>query len=427
MVTARRGELHPELPAAMRRLRRLNGVLPARVIEWVEHASGLTEPQLCKLLDVRYGMLADAVAQLNQGEDQQLVADALARFNVDMDKAQAGVRDKIRIEDYMAEANRGQLLVRVPVYKGPDGELTSNVRRFDGLALPNPEFHMHYGSREAAIIISHRDVSSLNRSRHRFHEDIRKDHNVARPQLLHTLQLNDCYIALHKANYNVSAGYRGCLYLPGGQQLVPDARLSAHLDLGEFPTEFLSGNWFSPTSQRARDVREGVRQQLVKYVPDARDYGSLIVACLCENELLMEVAREEVAEIAQTHQVTLSALPLLQRHFTVDPPRPGKPEVLRRILMPIGFYLEYERSATTRGEIRKKLMPYFRVARRGHSLSVIFICETPTAAELFREVRRNLEEELEVSIFLITSTYAEVTAGEFDSCWNRNGTAIRLS
>ena len=376
MVTARRGELSPELPAAMRRLRRLNGVLPNRVFEWVEHVSGLTEPQLSTLLGVGNRRLAGAVTQLNQGEDEQAVADALARFNVEVDKAQAGVKDKIRIDDYMTEANRGELLVRIPVYEGPDGELTSNVRRFDGVALPNPEFHMHYGSREAAVIIEHRDVSSLNRSRGRFHEDIRKDHNIARPQLLHTLRLNDCYVTLHKAKYNVSAGYRGCLYLPGGEQLVPDARLSAHLDLGEFATEFLNGYWLTPTSRQAKAVREGVRQQLVKYVPDARRFGSLAVACLCENELLADVAREEVAEIAQTYQVKLSAFPLLQRQVTVDPPRPGMPEVLRRLWKPVEFYVEYERSATTRAEIRKKLMPYFRVARRGHTLSVIFICET---------------------------------------------------
>ena len=427
MVTAYRREMQPKLPAAMPRSRRLNGVLPTRVFEWVEHVSGLTEPQLCKLLGVRNWMLADAVAQLNQGEDEHAVADALARFNADVANAEAADKDKIKIEDYMTEANRGQLLVRVPVYKGPDGELTSNVRRFDGLALPKPEFHMHYGSREAAIIIEHRDVSSLNRSRDRFHEDIRKDHNAARPQLLHTLRLNDCIVALHKAKYNVSAGYRGCLYLPGGRQLVPDARLSAHLDLGEFPTEFLRGYWLSPTSRQASDVREGVRQQLVKYVPDARESGSLDVACVCEHEGLMAVAREEAAEIARTHQVELSVFPFLQKYVTVDPPRPDMPESLRRLWAPIEYYLEYERSATTRGAIRDKLMPYFRVARPGHSLHVIFICETPRAAELFREVGQKLERELGVSIHLITSTYAEVSAGEFDSCWNWGGAAVRLS
>ena len=427
MASARRSKLQPQLPAAMRRLQRLNGVLPTRVFEQVLHVSGLTDPQLCELLSVRNGRLAAAVAQLNQGEDQRAVAGALARFNADMDKAEAADKDRIKIGDYLTEANRGELLVRIPVYKGPDGELTSDVRRFGDLALPNPEFHMHYGSSEAAIVIAHMDASSLTRSRDRLHEDIRKDHNASRPQLSHTLQLNDCLVSLNKGKYNVSAGYRGCLYLAGGLQLVPDARLSAHLRLAEWETEFLSGSWLSPTSRQARTVREGVRQQLVKYVPDARRSGSLTVVCVCTNEGLMEVAREESAEISQTHQVDLSTFTLLQRDVYMDPPRPGMPEVFRRLWTPIEFYLEYERSATTRRAIRDKLMPYFRVARRGHSLSVIFICETKGAAGLFREVHRNLQRELGVSVLLITSTYAEVSAGQFDSCWNHNGAAVHLS
>ena len=72
-------------------------------------------------------------------------------------------------------------------------------------------------------------------------------------------------------------------------------------------------------------------------------------------------------------------------------------------------------------------MRYFRVASLGHSISVIFICETPRAAELFREVGQKLERKLGVSIHLITSTCAEVSAGEFDSCWNWGGAAVRLS
>ena len=39
----------------------------------------------------------------------------------------------------------------------------------------------------------------------------------------------------------------------------------------------------------------------------------------------------------------------------------------------------------------------------------------------------SLEKELGVFIFLVTSTYAEVSAGEFNSCWNWDGAAVRLS
>ena len=420
MVNAHRGELQPATPAAIRRLQRLKGVLPTRVFESVEQFSGLTDPQLQSLLDVREARIAGALAQLNRGEDERAIADALAWFN--------RAEEELKIGDLLSEANRGELLVRIPVYEDPDGELTSDVRRFGDLALPEPVFRMNYVSTEGTVIIEHRDVSSLNRSRDRVHEDIRKDHNVERPQLLHTKQLNDCIVSLLKAEYNVSAGYRGCLYLPGREQLVPDARMSAFFDLGEYATEFMKGSWLSPTSQRARAARAEVRQQLVKYVPYVRQIGSLTVACLCENELLMEVAREETAEISRVYQVELSALPILERKVSVDPPRPGMPEVWRRLWSPHEFYLEYERSATTREDIRKKLMPYFRVARRGYSCPVIFICETARAAELFREEHQNLQRELTVSSLLITSTYAEVSAGDqFDSCWNCNGTAVRLS
>ena len=267
-------------------------------------------------------------------------------------------------------------MVRIPVYRSTDCDLTSNVRAFGSLPLPGPDFHIHYVSKEGAIIIEHRDVSSLNRSRARLQEDIRKDHNDERPQLLHTHQLNDCVVSLLKAQYKVSAGYRECLYLPGGQQLAPDARMSAHLGLGEFATEFLRGSLDSLTNQRARAVREDVRQQSVKYVPDVRRLGSLTVACLCENKFLMQVAREEAADISRAYQVELSAFPFLERSVTAAPPRPDMPEVPGRLWLPLEFYLEYERSATTRGEIRAKLMPLFRVARRGYGCPVIFICET---------------------------------------------------
>ena len=202
--------------------------------------------------------------------------------------------------------------------------------------------------------------------------------------------------------------------------------MSAHLDLGEFPTEFLSGYWLSPTSQQASDVPEGVRQQLSNTCLTSANPAAL-TSPVCEHEGLMEVAREEAAEIARTHQVELSVFPFLQKYVTVDPPRPDMPESLRRLWAPIEYYLEYERSATTRGAIRDKLMPYFRVARLGHSLHVIFICETPRAAELFREVGQKLERELGVFIHLITSTYAEVSAGEFDLCWNWGGAPVCLS
>ena len=144
--------------------------------------------------------------------------------------------------------------------------------------------------------------------------------------------------------------------------------MSAHLDLGESATEFLRGNWGAPAGRQATAVRAEVRQQLVQYVPEVRQLGGLDIFCLCENEQLLEVAREEAAEISRVHQVNLSVVPILERNVFVAPPRPDRPEVWRRLFLPLEFYLEYERSATTSADIRDKLMPYFRVARRGVQL-----------------------------------------------------------
>ena len=217
MAIRGRGAFRPELPAEMKRLERLNGVLPYKVFENIEHYSGLSDPQLATLLDVRPGRVADALAQLNQGEDEERIAAALARFNEDEGKDEDA--DRSAIGTLLREANRGELLVRIPVYSGPEGELTSNaalVPLLEDGTLPAPRFHMHYVSVEGTIIIEHRDATSLAAIRRRVYEDIRKDHHTRAPQLTHTHQQNDCLVAMSRHGYAVSAGYRGTLYLPGG-------------------------------------------------------------------------------------------------------------------------------------------------------------------------------------------------------------------
>ena len=271
MVIMGQGAFQPRIPAEMRRLERLNGVLPTRVFENVEHFSGLNDKQLSTLLDVRGSRLASVIDQLNRDEDEMAIAAAVARFNEATGENKDEERTKIG--NLLAEANRGELLVRIPVYRDEKGVLTSNVSLFGDRPLPTPEFRMNYISSEGTIVIEHRDVSSLAATRRRVNEDIRKDHNVGAPQLLHTVQHNDCIVALWKAGYRVSAAYRGCLYLPGGQQLVPDSRLSAYIDLGEYPTEVMRGHWFSPLSPRARRAREEIERQVVQYVPAARHMG----------------------------------------------------------------------------------------------------------------------------------------------------------
>ena len=428
MVIRGRGAFRPELPAEMKRLERLNGVLPYKVFENIEHYSGLSDPQLAVLLDVRPSRLADALAQLNQGEDEAEIAAAVARFNEASGKDEDA--DRNTIGALLREANRGELLVRIPVYTGPQGELTSNVALApppeDG-TLPTPRFHMNYVSVEGTIVIEHRDATSLAAIRRRVYEDVRKDHNGYAPQLTHTHQQNDCIVAMLRQGYLVSAGYRGALYLPGGQQLVPDARLTAHLHLGDFPTEFMRGsNWIHKGGQGGAERAE-IRRQLERYVSEARRPDGLTVACLCDNQAVIDVVRYEAATIARDYNVALHVLPVPENSVTVGDAAPGRPDSVRPLYILVHWYVEYERSAITPAAIRNKLMPYFRAARGGYDCPVIVICETERAAEIFQEQHRNLQRELNVTFLLITSTYAQVTAGDqFDTCWNRDGRATEL-
>ncbi len=195
MVIRERGAFRPEMPTEMRRIERLHGVLPYKVFENIEHYSGLSDPQLAALLDVRSGRLAEALAQINQGEDKERIAAAVARFNEATGEDEDV--DRNTIGALLREANRGELSVRIPVYTGPEGGLTSNVASVplleDG-TLPASRFQMHYISTAGTIIIEHRDVSSLNAIRRRVNEDVRKDHNGYAPHLTHTHQQNDCIV-----------------------------------------------------------------------------------------------------------------------------------------------------------------------------------------------------------------------------------------
>ena len=428
MVIRGRGAFRPERPAEMKRIERLYGVLPYKVFENIEHYSGLSDPQLTDLLDVRPGRLAEVLAQVNRGEDGEKVAAAVARFNEATGEDEDADRNSFGA--LLREANRGELLVRIPVYTGPEGDLTSHVASVplleDG-TLPAPRFHMHYVSSEGTIIIEHRDATSLAAIRRRVQEDVRKDHDRYAPQLTHTHQQNACIVAMSRHGYLVSAGYRGALYLPGGQQLVPDARLTAHLELGQFPTEFMRGTPWVRSNRQGRAEREEIRRQLEQYMPEARRLGGLSVACLCENEAVIEVAMEEAANLAREYNVALQAFAVLERNVTVMDAAPGIPDFIRRLCLIRQWYVEYERSATTPAAVRDKLMPYFRAVRRGYHCDVIFICETDRAAEIFRQQHRNLQRELEAMFLLITSTYAQVAAGDqFDTCWDLDGRAATL-
>ena len=121
-------------------------------------------------------------------------------------------------------------------------------------------------------------------------------------------------------------------------------------------------------------------------------------------------------------------MPFLEQNVVVGPAREDMPEVWRPITMPLKCYVEYERSAVERQDIREKLMPYVRVALVGYPCDVIFICETQRAADRFQEEHRKLENQHQVSFTLITSTHKAVTTEARDSRpWSMDGRPVRLN
>ena len=342
MVNRSRG-LSAAPSTAMRRLSYLRGKGVTQVFHLIEEFSGVTEPHLARFTGEKLSRVEAAIDQLMLGG----------------------------------------LLVRHPVYRLQDGELTSDLEYWKAAAgsapEPAPVFHMHYLSDEGTIIVEHRDLSQLQRIRRRVHEDIRKDHQNERDQLLHTLQLNGCLAALAAAGFSVSAGYRACVYLPGNRQLVPDASMEAALDFGNHVVETVEG---CPSDNA---FRRRVREQLLKYVPSMLQLSHLEVVYICSSEDAVSIVREEVDSVRREHGASLHAVPLLRGAVRIGPAFEDQPDVRRPLFRPISWLIEYERSAVDPAAIRDKLMPIVRIVQGGHRVAVIFICETELAAQRFEE------------------------------------------
>ena len=72
-------------------------------------------------------------------------------------------------------------------------------------------------------------------------------------------------------------------------------------------------------------------------------------------------------------------------------------------------------------------MPYANAAAEGKGVSVLFICETKKAAQLFRQEHENLQREMDVNFLLVTATLKEVMAGKKSGGeWLVNGVHMPL-
>ena len=274
------------LPAAMRRVEPLRGVLPNRILSSAFQWSGVTRRQLVGLLN----------------ESSQRVASDLAVL------VDAGLLDT------------------VPVWVMRGGRLVS-VKEPEAKHEVVEQFHMHYGSDHAATYVAHLDAIKLGRVRGRVHDDIRGDHNEDRPKLRHTLQLHDCMVALTKGGYRVSAGYRGCLYLPGAQA-VPDFRMLARIFLGEYPTEFVPDLFVLRHGPSAVGVRPEVRSMLEEYAPLVEDFQRLLI--VCQIGVVVDLVREEAKALG------IPVLAVLERRVVVGDPVGGRALIVRPLFVDPG-------------------------------------------------------------------------------------------
>ena len=290
----------PEFPLPMRRVEVLEGVVITRIFNLVMQWSGLTAKNVVDLYH----------------------------------------ESSTRVQECLDDLVQAQLLIAIPVWVLKDG--THFSQELPKVDPENPvvrEFNMYYGSETGAIYVARRDGVLLKRTVNRINEDIRGDHNADRPKILHTLQLNEVFVTLSLGGFKPFAGYRGVVYVPGGQQLVPDALMWLRVEIG------------LPTDED----------------PDA----------------------------------------VLKLDFKL--------------------LVEYERSATKAGAIRRKVRKHFVAAKQRIIIAVWFICETESAMRLFREEHQNLSRETGVAFPLFTCTYADVMAGMAQGAMvNMSGLDVRI-
>lgn len=343
----------PRLPASMTAVELLNGVPKARTAMMILQMPGITSRNLIDLQkesSKRMGSILD-----------ELTGDGLVQTKP------AGVL-------------RGGEIVSLEHYAG-EGEV---IDRFD----------MHYPSDSLLLWASRRDRVSVNTIRKRAEEEVRGDHNPGMPKLRHTLQYNQCAVTLRLGGYQLAPGYRDCLYLPGGHQLVPDGRMRVTADFGQCPVRF------------PKEGREEVRKLMRAYKLIARAYAGKPLFLVCPDANEVSLAQEEVLRFdlpvwaVEPDQVELGDLP------------EGSPEILKTVSVDLDLFVEYERSAKTRKDIRRKLPPYFKAAERGFARSLLVITETDRAAPLFREEHENLKYELGISFPIVSATLEEIAAGK---------------
>ena len=306
-----------------------------------------------------------------------------------------------------------ELLDSVTNYRTSKGRLVGNpeaVHPDENITL---DFRMLYLSPEYGRYIRRRDRVPANRTVGRHDAAKQQDHRAVRPHRAHTVGLDDVVTGLTLGGFHVRSGRRDLVDsrpLPHGvrwpygrflPQIVPDAVLRAQVYLRDIFVEEVPEVW-------GQQIRTVVDDLLAPYLagPEAPQHPVLLV---CPDEHLAEIVRETARESLFRDGMPLDVDAVVQGTYSFERMLDDDPDNLMGLFATYEFLLEYERSARNPAAIVRKIRSYVGHAKWGVRKRLAFVAETARAEAIAIEQARNLIEEFDVNLEIVTSTYDRIT------------------
>ena len=275
-----------------------------------------------------------------------------------------------------------------------------SVDHYAGDAEISRPFDMYYPADSLLQYAARRDNVSLKSIRARAAEDLHGDHKPGGSKIQHTLDYNRCMVALDRGGYHTGAGFRDYVYLPGGKQLAPDARMRVTADFGECHVLNLS-----VAASDANEAADRVTGILKEYSHTADSRSGKPLVCVCQETELVNFIREE----ALAFEFPVWVLP--PNMVEAGEPR-GAVSSIRPVRVDLDLLIEYERTARTPAQVTRKYGIFVNAATSGHPVSPLFICETEEAMKAFRAEHENSRQARRVWFPMVSATLDEILKGK---------------
>lgn len=280
-----------------------------------------------------------------------------------------------------------------------------SVEHYTGGGNITGHFDMHYADDQLLLYTVRRDRLSAKAIRQRANEEIHGDHKSEGSKIRHTFDFNRCMLKLEAGGYHPAPGYRDCLYLPGGKQLVPDARMRVTAAFGECMVIPMGNRAPTPDGPEADEAVLAVLKMLQGYSHISRFYPGKPLVCVCQDHNLIPLVQEEA--MAFEFQVW-AVLPM---EAELGPPREDA-RMVRPVSVDLDLFIEYERTAQTKKLAREKLMLFADAAKSGNLSSLLLIGENEKVVTLFRAEYENVRDARRVWFPMVTATRDEILAGK---------------